>query len=273
MTLLPNYFEYINKITSPEIIILLEIIEENFILLNYNDHQEDITSVFQDTKSKTSKELVDATISYYREHIDNVLSLQGIFLANPFSDKLASIVELLTATTKLGTTPLLELLEGETIDDENSSDIYFAKIIAFTSNLIITEVLQLVDHILVDIIDYLKNDIPLLELKTKNSQIAEIRFKNSLLIKQGIIVDNIRHLSCFGYNLNSFIKNHSLAISNLESDEQIANEIILLVLGSNTDTKQVESVCYDLSEHIGNHLNQIILINNYIKHYFINNSL
>lgn len=270
---LPHYFTQLETIIPLSVVELLVSIEHSFYRLNYNEHIDDIDSVFTDYSSQSNKDIGATILSFYRQHLDNVCILQGIYLNNPLEDSLSQLTEFLLAVTKIGLTPVKDLLEGEVVNDENSADLYFASVIALISNLPIVIVLKLIHHLSDEVVDYLKQDIPLIYLKSKHIVEAETRFKNSPLLKEGIVVDEIRQMASFGYSIYPFIKSHGLLFANITSNEQLADEIILLVLGSNTTNETVETMCYELAEHLSNSTQQLLQLNTLIKTYFKANPL
>ena len=276
---LPNYFNYFPAILPPEVIDVLITVEHAFALVNYDSHQDDITSIFNDYTDKTSKDLADITLAFYREHINSVLSLQGILLTNPYTDQLFPLATILKCVSVLATMPLSEILEGDSADVEETADDYFAVIISLMSELSVIQVLSHVMLVSPEIIAYLHEDTPLITLMSDTAINAAQRFKDCPLEKKGIIVEAIRSLGKFGYNVHTFLIAHAETIANstkaiddpysediirVIDPQDIANEIILLVLGSSTPDKLLLASMLEASEHIADNSVDLLKINTLI---------
>lgn len=269
---LPKYFDEASKIFSEEILNSLISIEEAFDKIYYNQHIDDIDSLFSTGTHKGTSEFCSTVLEVYREHINAVLSAQGIFVANPFTESLSNLIELLEAVVLLGTVNKHDLYHIDEIKDEDTDDTYFAKAVSLFTNLSVEAVLDIVVYVNASVVAYLDQDNPMPIFLDGISKNAESRFKSSPIPKKGIIVDTIRAMSKFGYSLKTFIVTHAHLISELDSNELIANEIILLVLGSNSDNRMLLVEALDASEHICNDARQILSVNSLIEKYFKENT-
>lgn len=267
MSILPYYFNYFDDLFPVEVIDAFSSIESSFDLINYNAHIDDINLTYEYTVNLTGSDLANITYDLYREHINSVLSTQGIFLTNPFSINLTPLVEILRGVCILATQPLTEALDGNIPEVDNDQIIYLATILNLLTNLTIEELIIHINLVTDDVITYLQQDTPLISLITKTTMRAEERFKKSNLVKEGIIVEAIKELNTFGYAVQSFIITHSEAIANLKNDTNIANEIILLVLGSSTPDNLLSATMLDIAQHIPDTANQILAINKLIMTY------
>ena len=270
---LPIYFSNLSNVFSEEVLKLLTSIENSFNQLEYIQHKDDIDLLFSTIYSKPTSEFGSSVMEVYREHINSVLSLQGIFLANPYIEELATITTILHTVSILATVPLNEVLLGETIDDENSDIVYFASVIKSLTDLTIETILNAICDVSKDTINFLHNDTVIPFLINNIDLVASKRFKESNIPKRGIIVEAIRQLNTFGYNVNTFLLTHSHLIAEHESNEELVNEIILLVLGSDVNDKYLLVEALRASEHIlRDNPNRMLMVNILLEKYFkVNN--
>jgi len=278
MATLPNYFNHFVGIYPEEVIEMYTSIENSFAALNYEAHQDDVDFVFEDTGDLTSKDITNMIDSIYREHLNTVLSMQGIFLTNPFADKLFPLVKILGVVVLLATQPPHELFASTTIDLNNSEEIQFAHILSVLSDLSITDSLLHVERVIPEVIQYLTEDKPIMPIIKETQAMAETRFKNSNLPMKGVVVDTIKAINHFGYNLDSFLVAHAEIISDIREEELtgkstieslqlIANEIILMVLGSSTPNNVLYITMSEVTEHILDNLADIIRVTGLIDAY------
>jgi hypothetical protein len=266
MNTLPYYFNYFPTVFPEPVIEMFVSIENSFYTINYDAHRDDISAVY-DILNLNTTNLNNLTLEIYREHITSVMSLQGIFLANPFTEKFSNLVQLVNCVSVLATNKVSELLEGEVIELEDNNEYYFAKLIEALTELTYTDALLMIDYVSKGLIDYLNKDLPTAILTTETRLIGETRFKNSILVKEGVIVEAIRKLNYFGYDINTFLVTHTLDISDIKDDNEMAKEIILLVLGSSTPDELLTSTMFEVANHIGESVQQILSLNNKILHY------
>lgn len=270
---LPTYFSNLSNVFSEEVLKLLTSIENSFNQLEYIQHKDDIDLLFSTIYSKPTSEFSSSVIEVYREHINSVLSLQGIFLANPYIEELSAIATILHTVSILATVPLSEVLLGETIDDENSDIVYFASVIKSLTDLTIETILNAICNVSKDTVNFLHNDTIIPFLINNIDLVASKRFKESSIPKKGIIVEAIRQLNTFGYSVNTFLLTHSHLIAEHETNEELVNEIILLVLGSDVNDKYLLAEALRVSEHIlRDNPSRMLMINILIEKYFkVNN--
>ena len=279
--MVPIYFNYFPAIMPTELIDVLLAAEYSFNLINYSQHQDDITALFNDCPDLSSKDLSDNTLLLYREHINSVLALQGILLANPYTDRLIPLCTILHCVSVLATQPLSAVLEGDSVEIEDCADSYFARVLSIMSGLSVPELLGYITSVTPDIITYLHQDKPLIALLTTVELLGEQRFRNSPLEKKGVVVEAIRLLGKFGYDIESFMLTHAEMIAAgtiwdtaIDADTEtkasvtdIANEIILMVLGSNTQTNVLLAQMLDVSEHIVDTSSDLLKVNTLIMKY------
>ena len=270
---LPTYFSNLSNVFSEEVLKLLTSIENSFNQLEYIQHKDDIDLLFSTIYSKPTSEFSSSVIEVYREHINSVLSLQGIFLANPYIEELSTIATILHTVSILATVPLSEVLLGETIDDEDSDIVYFASVIKSLTDLTIETILNAICNVSRDTVNFLHNDTIIPFLINNIDLVASKRFKESSIPKKGIIVEAIRQLNTFGYSVNTFLLTHSHLIAEHETNEELVNEIILLVLGSDVNDKYLLAEALRVSEHIlRDNPSRMLMINILIEKYFkVNN--
>lgn len=274
---LPNYFEYFESIFSEEIIDTLITIEKAFELINYEQHKDDIGFIFTDYNDKSGKDFCDITMSFYRDHINSVLSLQGILLTNPYTDQIIPLAIILRSVSLLSSMPLSDILEGDIIDTEETTDVCFARVISLMSDLSIPQVLSHIFMVIPDVITYLNQDLPISIIRTLAMTNAEKRFKECSIEKKGIIVEAIRAIGTFGYNVQTFLIVHSETIADIIKEDtahkkynELANEIILLVLGSSTPDNFLLSVMLEAAVHIVDDATELLKVNNIIEQFMRN---
>jgi len=269
MLTLPNYFNLFSNLFSEDVINSLVSVEKSFLQLNYENHTDDIDFILNDTRDLSNKDLANLVMSCYREHINAVLSIQGIFLADPFIAKLSSIVQILACVTLLGILPVHELVDSENKEFESSSDSYFANIISMMSNLSLIEVLDLIVSVNPDVIDYLHHDTPIPIVINNIAIRAEERFRSSTITKTGLVPELIKNINKFGYGIKTLIMQYGEELSNIESLTDKVNQIILLVLGSDTPDSFLRLTISEIIEHIidgaNNQISANILVDKYFK--------
>ena len=262
---LPNYVYHYPALFAEEIVAILTTIENAFALLNYDRHHDELDAVFTDAVDKSGKDYADAVMNEYREHINSVLSLQGITLANPYTDSINHLAILLYSVSLLATQPLSDILHGEQNSIEDTADAYFAKVIALMSSLTVEEVLALVQIVTPELIEFLHQDLPIVEQHSESEELAMLRFKASPLAKDGIACDAIRVLGRFGYDVNTLLITTSYLLSNQYRDsqnaEQLVHELTLLVLGSNTPDDHLLATLCMAAEHIADSASDLVKVN------------
>lgn len=229
---LPEYFNNFYSIFSEVISELLVTIENSFARLYYVDHFDDIESVFTDYASYTIKDKTQMVLHFYRQHIDAVLVAQGVYLTNPFTDPLPIIVAIQQAVSILGTTKLSEIYPGEAIDQDDTGELFIATIIHKLTEVTIEELLTAITSVNHDVIEYLRQDHIVPYVPNLLADIAQKRFMESTIPKEGMVTDFIKTINKFGYTINSFMLLHGEQLANLIDPTTIANEVVLLTLGS-----------------------------------------
>lgn len=236
MPRIPEYCDTYLNLFSVELTTSCISIENSFELLEYDAHQDDIAAVYDNPIYADNKDISLAIIALYKLHINSVLEVQGILLANPESNPLPDVAKILYTVTALATADdINDILSGMNPITDDTPLIYLASIIADMIDMQIAEVLALIESVTPDILKVL-NTAPEFEPPHSNmTDVAEIRFKKALATTHTIIVvDTIRQLGYFGYNLNSILSTVHDAILELPDIEEQANELIMLVLGSST---------------------------------------
>lgn len=230
-------------IMSPEALNVIASLDQSFNALNYDKHIEELHLFLVDTLSLTSKDIAAKVNEIYRNHLNDVVTLLGVFLRNPFVDSLAELATIFNALAVLSTHQAHEVVDVGLLQSDDEGDIYFAEILEFLTGYSVAHILSLVDTVTSDVIDYLHKDTPLYLIMTDMATKAQLRFMESPIPKAGIIVDAIKCLNRFGYNAESLLKayagqlsdilhNADINLPRINALETLANEITLLVLGS-----------------------------------------
>ena len=266
MVTLPEYFDEFDNLFTEELSNTLVSIENSLYQVNYDGHMDDISHVFMDHDSLGNKDLGLLVLKKYKTHIQNVFNLQGIFLKDIDSVSMINLNSLLTAVSLLGTLKLSELV-GDTLDKDMNADEYFSEIVSSISDLTTHDVMEMIDSIGDHVIDFLKNDSPTAFFISDMSAIAESRFKNCTISKPKLILGLLRTINAFGYNLQPMINLHILDLHSLTDNDEIAREIIYLVLGSDVKQNMLVSTMYEVSEIVSQNVSQCIKINSLIKTY------
>ena len=235
-----SYFLQIVNLVPNEVTEALQEVEDSFYLVNYGNHVDDINKVLTDTKSETSKDLADRIMETYRMHIDSVILQQGVTLIDPMHVELKVLVHILHAVCLLGTVPIHDLIEQTDIDNSEDNITVFCKIAASVSGLNVEQIMECIGGVSTFVDEHLIEDLDYHARPTINNDIAELRFKKSDLSKTGIVVDAIRRLPAFGYDIDSFMKaNGPAIIEESKSPAILAKEICLAVLGSNLEDEML----------------------------------
>lgn len=268
---LQPYFTYFHNLFSSQLVENLENIEKSFTSLNYEQHIDDISQLFYTEEANPAINLQSNILSIYIEHINSVLAAQGVFLKNPYTDKIELISDILHCITVFAITPIEELIDMHLIDHENDDCVFIALAVSSLCENTMESYLDCLDSVSSSTIEYLRNDEIVPNLTNEIAIIAESRFKASPLQKYGIIVEAIKKLNRFGYSLKTFLTTYSYHISEKEDIKELANEIILLVLGSDTNNRFLQSEALQASEIICENTNVMLLVNNEINKYFKEN--
>lgn len=252
MPRIPEYCDTYLNLFSVELTTSCLSIENSFYLLEYDAHQDDIAAVYDNPIYADNKDISLAIINLYKLHVNSVLEVQGILLANPESNPLPDIAKILHAITALATAhDINDILSGMSPITDDTPLLYLASIIADMMDIQIAEVLTLIESVTPDILKVL-NVVPEFEPPHSNmAEVAELRFKKTLATTHTIIVVNtIRQLGYFGYNLNSVLTIVHDAILELPDIEEQANELVMLVLGSSTPDNIIISTVLGITELI-----------------------
>ena len=252
MPRIPEYCDTYLNLFSVELTTTCISIETSFSLLAYDAHIDDIAAVYDNPIYTNNKDIGLAITELYKTHINCVLELHGILLANPLSNPVFPISKILHVIALLGSADdINEVLSGITPVTEDSPLVYLASIISDITEMPITEVLTYIESVTPDLMALL-NAAPEFEPRFNHlADVAELRFKQALATTHTIIVlDTIKRLGYFGYNLNNVLATvHDLILELLDINDQ-ASELIMLVLGSNTPTEILLSTTLNVSDLI-----------------------
>lgn len=266
---LPHFENYDTFLSEPVINLLYQL-EHILNDVDYNSHTDDITMQFFNHGFLSGAEKANILLSMYREHVDIVLAAQGVFLSEPFSIRLDYLVELLKGVCLLSTTPLSELLAFELIDTEDTNNVFFASIISNITNLSIHSVLENVNSITQTTVDYLKQNTPVPHQVIEHSLISKQRFMKWLEIipNEGIAVYGIKVLNTFDYSPINFITAFYNELSEVSNNEMLANELLLIALGSHTPSSLLEVTTLELSKRLIEDMNKKLNVNGYLSKLF-----
>jgi hypothetical protein len=251
---------------------LLEEVEESFKMINYKNHTDDLfqLSMLDLTQLGSKKDYATKILHVYKNHIHIALSMQGIHLIHDTHIKLSDLANILFNVCLLGTAPLVDIYASGITPSDVDDPLHFVvdilkQLTKFPEEILLTYI----ESINEEIVLYLQHHEPNMNVLSSISNHSEHRFKESPLLKTGIVVDTIRTMESFGYDLDLFIKTHADLINQLTEIEDIAREIILMVLGSSIDNEHVNLKCYEIAEHIlSTRTNDLLRVNSLINKYF-----
>lgn len=228
------YFEKYNTLFTPEVVSLLAKIEQCFSFLNYEHHHDDLDRIFLDYPNATAGDLAHYIRESYIEHIIAVLQVQGIQIKLEVEYPIQPLVNILTCTVLLNALPVSEFVELVNLDSSLSGDVYFSEIVHLLTNEDLVTVINLIAYVSSNTIDLLKADHELIFDQRAIANHSADRFKNSPIVKEGEVTTLLRSFEDFGYSLTPFFTHLSEPLNLIKDPEVLSNEIILLVLGSNT---------------------------------------
>lgn len=267
MNLTLPYFEGYECFLSEYTIELLYVIEHLFNDIDYDRHGDDLTALSNSYPFTNGSERANLTLSIYREHIDIVLAMQGIFLSDPYCIKLSNLVEILKGCNQIAIHPLKELLPFEFIDTDTTPDEFFATIIETLTELSISDVLENIKSIAESTLEYLHNNIPVPHIEINQGHISRQRFLKALplLLNENLTVNEIKKLNSFEYSPLTFALGLYDELREISNDEVLANEIILLTLGSHVSDETLEASALNVSDTLIDDLKRKIKVNGYIN--------
>jgi hypothetical protein len=252
MDLTLPYFDGLHHILSEYKLELFYEIEQQFNIINYTTHADDI-AIFQNMfPNATGADRGNLIESMYREHIDAVLGMQGIFLADPFTSKLSDIVTILVGCTKLATNHLSELELSTDADTESTDEVYFASILAAITGLSEYTIMEHIKTISETTLEYLRNNIPLPHIEINHSNLSKDRFMKALQVidNVGITVNAIREINAFDYSPINLLLMTIDDLEKITDHQTLANEITLNVLGSHTLEPTLEVTALDILSRV-----------------------
>jgi hypothetical protein len=250
------HFEGMHTFLSEQVLQHLYEVEHIFNDVDYDGHIDDITMLSNTYPHATSSERANMTLCVYRDNMDLVLAKQGVFLANPFSDKLSDIIELLKGCTLLGTRPLNELLAFAHFDSDVVVEEYFASIISELTNLEEHVAYELIQRVSESTIEYLHQNIPLPHVEVHSVNLHRGRFLKHLpdVEHSSIVVEMIKSINNFDYSPFVFIQAIRDQLLELNKYE-MADEIYLLMLGSHTVTPELQKTTVAVIDTVMDSLN------------------
>lgn len=192
----------------------LEKIDHIFLLLNYHAHNDELVMCHINASEDTGNEFKTKIVNIYREHLNDVLSLQGVYLTNPFEDDIDVLIEILDAISVVSLMKLSEIGLIGIIEDTDDPMMAIAKVINSITNRTIEEILQHIKNVLPETVHYLKQDNELNILAAINLSVSKERFLNLLGLNPtvnvitSIIIPYIQQYSNFGFNIQSFTHAH-----------------------------------------------------------------
>ena len=249
----PEYFNSFYGIIPPEVITILLSIESSLALINYDSHLDLIASVFDNPLYENdTNALVNAVYELYREHVDAVLQMQGISLANPYIEKLLPIAQILNVIVLIGTSnDIPELLAGITFNEDDSPLIYVSTLIADYLHISVSEILTYISDVNPAIMTLISTVMDYEPEISNNNIIAAQRFKNTNInTKNKIVTETIKKLGYFGYNINTILTLIHDEILALIEPTMMASEICLLALGSNVSDELLLVTALNVAEII-----------------------
>jgi len=236
-----NNLDSLHDIMPAEMVTLYKRIDTIFSLLNYNKQNDDVDSVFMD--GNISPNTMARTINtIYREHIDSVLTAQGVFVINLYQIPFGELTELVSAFGLLGTTKLTEAVDMHEINNEDDPFVYFAEIIASITELDPSTVLSLIGYLSPTLLGMLHLDIPTSNLITLSETRAINRIKELQDVSDTFMYQTLKRTNKFGMSMGSYITAYLQPIlANANNDiNKIAKEIVVLAVASSTETEHLK---------------------------------
>lgn len=240
------YFSHIEDIVSPELADLYTKVETCFASINYSKHEDDLNIILLSTDTVNSNQTLQVNDAY-RSHIDEVLGLQGLFLENPYDGRLSDIVVILQAVCTVAVHKPSEIYSPEELEASESPIETFSNFVEIVTNFPSVNVIPLLHDIDGRVIDYILHDRPTLSITDDTVNFSKNRFKECEIEKVGVVVEGIRLFGRFGYTVASFVKEFGESLEDLSTSE-LAKNIVLLVLGSNTPENKLLDKMLDLAD-------------------------
>lgn len=241
-----EYSHYLPDVVSEERLELYTEIEKCFTNVNYTFHIDNINAVFLNSEDQNSHKALLVN-DIYRTHIDTVLGLQGVYLLNPYVDKLSTIVVILRTVCTLAVNKPSQIYSPAELSESESGCVTLANVVELITGFPAVNVLPLLDYVDSKVVEYLHNDIPTTAITNDTIRIATKRFKECEIEKTGMVVEGIRIFNRFGYSVDSFVKEFGQSLSQLDT-ASLAKEIVLLVLGSNTSVNKLIDQMLELAD-------------------------
>lgn len=147
MNELPSYFSVFSKLLPEEVIGLLVSIENSFFKLQYEDHYSKLEDWFGDYEGIDEQTQLKSAISFYKEHIETVLRLQGITLVELEVIPFPILVNILSTVTLFSTSNLVDVFEGLSFEEYPDNESLLAERLAKVNDLPITDFLQYIEDV------------------------------------------------------------------------------------------------------------------------------
>lgn len=257
------YLDYFQDVVCEERITLYEDVEKCFSDVDYCYHKDALNSVFTNSEDINSQKACMVN-DIYRIHIDSVLGLQGVHLLSPHTDKFSDIVTILRAVCTLATNKPSDIFTPQELAESESACVTMANVVELVTNHPACNVLPLLDYVDDRVVTYIHNDSSMVTLATETVHSSRDRFRASTLEKTGVVVEGIKIFNRFGYSIDSFLKEFGDALENLSAMD-LAKEIVLLVLASNTSDKMLLNEMLELSVTLTDGPVQAASTQSYIK--------
>lgn len=230
---IPEYIDYFAVTYSPEFVETLISIEKSFQIVNYDRHSDLINEIFELEGTDLLRNICDKAIMVYRTHIADCLHKQGITLINAESDKLYMLATILRGVTLLATRPIMEITEGELVDEDEDDVSYLCAFLSICCDVPSVELMQYIASVDQVVIDVLHAGENLDDVAVINNAAAQSRFLKVLGDdKTGIVIEAVRKLGYFGYDFDTMLKVVEDDIEVLTDGNVIRRELLLLGAGS-----------------------------------------
>jgi len=219
-------------------------LERLFTAFGYDSHVLSISNIYFGSAVDTDDQLA-RVISVYREAVLHILELNGIAL-NIEDKSLTDISKVLEAINILNAETFEELGNVDDLDSTTYIEVLLAQALDVPEHQFIGYIARVKPKVVQYILDY--NTMP--EQEPTNNGYYRARWKRYYDGNNYVVSNMVRGMDDFGWTTDSILTILMDALSDLTDINQIAKEIRLVVMGSNTPDVDLLVTAISVSEYV-----------------------
>lgn len=256
----PEYINYFEVCFAPEFVENILRIESSFQAVNYDLHVDLIENIFMQEGTMEMRTLCDEAILIYRNHIADMLFMQGFTLTNSDDVSLGILSKIVMGVSVIARTDVATITEGEMISDAETDLEMVCNLLAITSTIPAVELLFYISEVNPYIVDLIKAGENTEEYRNVNKQKFQARFLEKREVGvDGLVVAEIRNMNYFGYNAETMLNLIADRLEEITDAAIIRKELLLLIAGSNLNSVEDIEQFLDTSVNSLFHNTQLIM--------------